>query len=906
MRVARVGLLVALAALCGPAAAVAAPTPTPYEGTAQGRFFHIIPPGQAGVANAFQSAQFLLTGDQPPHFSDQRDLYTDLLYATPGIADGDIGRYFPDASFGVKPGDVARTYSPRDDVTIVRDASFGIPHVYGATRSGTAFGIGYAVAEDRLFFMDVLRHYGNARLAEFAGGANVETDREQWETAAYTSGDLQRQLEQLPALYGESGQKLIDDARAWCDGVNAYISDAKLDPTLMPVEYAAINKPLGPDPWTPTDVLNVASLIGAQLGNGGGDELDQVQRLMADIKRFGAKRGLQVWRDFRSEDDPEAPVTATRKKGFPYGQIPKRPLGTAAIPDAGSLKFVSSVVGKPDSPAQHRATGPVKGLLRFPQTDSNALLVSAKHSQTGHPLAVFGSQAGYFQPQIWWGVEAHGPGFDVRGANIPGTGPYVEIGRGRDYAWSATSAGQDITDVYALDLCNADGSKPTIDSMAYSFRGKCLPMEPVERTESWSPSLADQTAAGSVTFRVLRTKLGLVTARATIKGVPVAYTRLRATYLHELDSAPGFQDWNDPDKIPNAQAFQRAAMKVGYTFNWLYADDRDIAYINTGANPVRPKQVNGLLPIRWSAANEWRGYDPETGLAAIQPMSQRPQAINQPYLVSWNNKQAHHCCGGSEYTPVWRSQLLTDRLDARLKGGRKLDLGDVVDAAEDAATADLRGDRMLPWALKVLGTPADPKLAEAAAKLRAWSAAGSHRLDRDRDGHYEHADAVRLMDAWDKTMPKAIFEPKMGAELFKRYDAHVSPDLPNSFHGNGHDHLGSAWEEGWFGPVNKDLRTVLKPRKVRGRWHVRWCGNGKLAACRAALQSSLAEAVAMDAGKLYEDPTLAGEDCGRMDRQGCFDALRYRPLGLVTQPMVPWQNRPTQQQVVEVTSHRPR
>ena len=28
-------------------------------------------------------------------------------------------------------------------------------------------------------------------------------------------------------------------------------------------------------------------------------------------------------------------------------------------------------------------------------------------------------------------------------------------------------------------------------------------------------------------------------------------------------------------------------------------------------------------------------------------------------------------------------------------------------------------------------------------------------------------------------------------------------------------------------------------------------------------------------------------------------ALRFRPLGLVSLPMIPWQNRPTQQQVVE-------
>ena len=40
------------------------------------------------------------------------------------------------------------------------------------------FGIGYATAEDRLFFIDVLRHSGQGDLAQFAGGANVGDGRE--------------------------------------------------------------------------------------------------------------------------------------------------------------------------------------------------------------------------------------------------------------------------------------------------------------------------------------------------------------------------------------------------------------------------------------------------------------------------------------------------------------------------------------------------------------------------------------------------------------------------------------------------------------------------------------------------------------------------------------------------------
>ena len=70
-------------------------------------------------------------------------MYDDLVYATPGLKPQDIPKYFKDGSFGVKPDDVERTYHPRADVTVVRDRGFGVPHVYGATRSAAMFGLGY-------------------------------------------------------------------------------------------------------------------------------------------------------------------------------------------------------------------------------------------------------------------------------------------------------------------------------------------------------------------------------------------------------------------------------------------------------------------------------------------------------------------------------------------------------------------------------------------------------------------------------------------------------------------------------------------------------------------------------------------------------------------------------------------
>ncbi len=162
-------LAVAAGLLAAPAGA--APTPQPYRQHDPGGFSDVLPPGTNGLATLPQIAGFLAGGARPPHSDDQRDMYANLVSAVPGLAAADIPRYFKDASFGVRPGDVGRVYSPREDVTVVRDRSHGVPHVYGATRTGAMFALGYVAAEDRLFFIDVLRHLGRAQLASFAGGA---------------------------------------------------------------------------------------------------------------------------------------------------------------------------------------------------------------------------------------------------------------------------------------------------------------------------------------------------------------------------------------------------------------------------------------------------------------------------------------------------------------------------------------------------------------------------------------------------------------------------------------------------------------------------------------------------------------------------------------------------------------
>ena len=84
-----------------------------------------------------------------------------------------------------------------------------------------------------------------------------------------------------------------------------------------------------------------------------------------------------------------------------------------------------------------------------------------------------GPQVGYYVPQILMEEDLHGPGIDARGAAFPGVNLYVELGHGRDYAWSATTANSDNIDTFAESLCQ--------DDFHYLWHGKCLAMDKLDR-----------------------------------------------------------------------------------------------------------------------------------------------------------------------------------------------------------------------------------------------------------------------------------------------------------------------------------------------------------------------------------------------------------------------------------------
>jgi hypothetical protein len=133
-----------------------------------------------------------------------------------------------------------------------------------------------------------------------------------------------------------------------------------------------------------------------------------------------------------------------------------------------------------------------------------------------------------------------------------------------------------------------------------------------------------------------------------------------------------------------------------------------------------------------------------------------------------------------------------------------------------AATEDLRAVEVWPLIKDVLATgPAPDAMTQQTADLvSAWSAAGGTRLDRDGDGKIDSPGAAILDAAW-APLANAVLSPVLG-DLTAQLATIMNVD-------NKANSGGSSYGSGWYGYVEKDLRSVLG-RPVKAPYSRRYCG----------------------------------------------------------------------------------
>jgi acyl-homoserine lactone acylase PvdQ len=773
----------------------------------------VLPPGQTS---------------NDPHLRDQIPLYDGLTPLQGKVTTADLRRLYKPEPLGLGAEKPVSTERPRRGVTIERDR-FGVPHVVGTSRANTEFGAGWATAEDRGLDLQLLR--GPARLAAldvpgydaFSIALSARTFVPSAQTEAFLAA--QATLAQATA----QGRQVLRDVDACLAGINAYFA----------LHGGSVAR------FTRNDVVAIASLIGAVFGAGGGNEARSAQFLSDLQARLGQAKGLGVWNDLREQDDADAPVTIDGR--FPYESGPSG-IGSGNVPiDTGS--FEPFVAGGGGAQQPH-----VRGLM------SNALLLGASRSTNRHPIFVAGPQVGYFAPEILMEEDLHGGGLDARGVAFPGLGFYIQIGRGPDYAWSATSASSDVIDEFAETLCGNGTTQ-------YEYKGACRDMGTFD-----AGTLEGRAGAPSTELTYRTTVHGPVVGYATSNGKPVAVSLDRSTRGRELLNAYAFQTLSTGG-VRSPADFVKTMSTFELTFNWFYADSRHIAMYSSGRLPLRASDVNPGLPANGDGSHDWRGF--------LAP-SKHPFVVDPPSgaIVNWNNRPAAGFGAADDnwtYGAVHRVQLL----NLALPKPRTTPAG-VVAAMNTAATQDLRAT-LVPILAKTMARVPAPS-ARDAQMLQLVQAWNGSRLDADLDGKID-APGAAIMDTWWPRLAVAVMRPVLGTLTD---ELQTFNPLSNDANAGG-----SSFGAGWYGYVQKDIQALVAAPIGKG-FANRYCGAGDVVACAASLWQSLDAAGDVLAAAQGADPRAWRADAS---------AERIRFNGFIGDTMR-WTNRPTFQQVIQFASHR--
>ena len=301
------------------------------------------------------------------------------------------------------------------EVSVYRD-KYAVPHIYAKTENDLYMAVGYILAQDRLWQMDLIRRITLGRISEIFGEDFVESDL------------LLRSLrfsEKSEKILGELDEKHKAAIEAFCIGINQYI---KSNLKKLPVEFTLLG--YKPEPWKPLHTVNLLGYMAWDLKAG--------------------------WNELVLDDIRKA-VDSTR-----YSEL---------LPDYSTYKSVVY----PDYDSLLPVSGIKSGLFTLTRqleelgTDifsaSNNWAITGEKSGSGKCVMANDMHLGLSIPGIWYQMhQVIENELNVTGLILPGA-PFIICGHNEHIAWGMTNVYVDNIDFY-MEIINPE------DSNQYEFNGE--------------------------------------------------------------------------------------------------------------------------------------------------------------------------------------------------------------------------------------------------------------------------------------------------------------------------------------------------------------------------------------------------------------------------------------------------
>ncbi|MFN2358033.1 MAG: penicillin acylase family protein [Desulfotignum sp.] len=311
-------------------------------------------------------------------------------------------------------------------VTVFRDAH-GVPSVFADNEPDLYRAVGYVMAQDRLWQMDLLRRVTLGRLSELFGEPLVEVD--------LLMRALKISQKSRAIIENWQDQRLLTSLDAFCAGVNAYITDAG---SSLPPEFKILG--YTPEPWEPIHSVNLIGYMAWDLTNP-----YQIEPLFHKIRQqVGEERFRELLPDLAMQKTPvHLPGYDMVSSGW----------------DAGLRQSAQMLENL--------------GVTIF--HGSNNWAAGPDRTHTGQPLFANDMHLGLNAPGLWYPMLHHAQGgVHVSGVVLPGQ-PFVIVGHNAHIAWGMTNVTVDDMDFF---LEKTDDAHPG----QYQYMGEWIDFETEQQT----------------------------------------------------------------------------------------------------------------------------------------------------------------------------------------------------------------------------------------------------------------------------------------------------------------------------------------------------------------------------------------------------------------------------------------
>lgn len=630
-------------------------------------------------------------------------------------------------------------------VEILRD-QYGTPHVYAEDNYGVYYGYGYAVAEDRLYQMEMLKRTVEGKVAEVLGEKFLSLD-----SHIRTSYDHRAISQQLDSL--APGDR--DVLRAYADGFNQRIKEVLKDPKqLMPKEF--LDNDFMPQLWRDYDVAMLFAGSIAHRYSDFNSELDNLDLLRSLEGKQGKAKAWDIFNASKWLLDKNSPTTVPRSKQVLDLALPKPSYLDAlnsvsktervAVSSQGGFMGVTSDPEVEDKFEQLIAENGYGFSPEFSPA-SNFWAVGNERSEGAKGILVNGPQFGWGLPSYVYGIGLHGGDFEVVGNTLLAL-PGLLFAHNNQVSWGSTAGLSDQVDVYVEKL-NPKNSEQYWHAGHY------------KNYEQWSETIKVKNANDVV-----------VTARRGVHGMVqqwmperrLAYSRARAWEGGELKS---LMAWVNLAKKKTLDEVQASLSDVTTNINFYYMDNAgNLGYTHGGRYPNRAPGHDSRLPVDGSGQWDWQGY-----LNYQENPSARNPAGN--YLANWNNRPSESW-GASDLWPyTWSRGDRNKLIQNALAGDKKLNRDQVWGINQKVSRADVS----LPF-LKDYLTKAwrGQKLAALESSALDLVESWDQQWQADKQGKFPAAAAITA--AWFEQLLAMTIKDDVGESNFSLYSASNTPDKP--------------------------------------------------------------------------------------------------------------------------------